>query len=107
MLPAPDQCPVQTLGASRANLTLGVPVPHNAACLELALTGIDLLAWTRTLLLHGELAQAEPKKLRTGWRTYPRGSPAPPGKPGRASPKPGPWSISSPRSVAEPHYPDR
>ena len=36
----------------------------NAAWLELALTGIDLLAWTRTLLLDGELATAEPKKLR-------------------------------------------
>jgi hypothetical protein len=36
----------------------------NAAWLELALTGIDLLAWTRTLLLHGDLALAEPKKLR-------------------------------------------
>lgn len=36
----------------------------NQAWLELALTGIDLLAWTRTLLLTGELAQAEPKKLR-------------------------------------------
>jgi hypothetical protein len=36
----------------------------NAAWLELALTGIDLLAWTRTLLLDGEHALAEPKKLR-------------------------------------------
>jgi hypothetical protein len=36
----------------------------NAAWLELALTGIDLLAWTRTLLLDGEQALAEPKKLR-------------------------------------------
>jgi hypothetical protein len=36
----------------------------NAAWLELALVGIDLLAWTRTLLLDGELALAEPKKLR-------------------------------------------
>lgn len=36
----------------------------NAAWLELALTGIDLLAWTRTLLCDGELARAEPKKLR-------------------------------------------
>ncbi len=36
----------------------------NAAWLELALTAIDLLAWTRTLLLDGELATAEPKKLR-------------------------------------------
>jgi Transposase DDE domain group 1 len=36
----------------------------NQAWLELALTGIDLLAWTQTLLLDGELATAEPKKLR-------------------------------------------
>jgi DDE family transposase len=36
----------------------------NAAWLELALTGVDLLAWTRTLLCDGELARAEPKKLR-------------------------------------------
>jgi hypothetical protein len=36
----------------------------NAAWLELALAGIDLLAWTKTLLLQGELAKAEPKKLR-------------------------------------------
>jgi hypothetical protein len=36
----------------------------NAAWLQLALTGIDLLAWTQLLLLDGELAAAEPKKLR-------------------------------------------
>jgi Transposase DDE domain group 1 len=36
----------------------------NAAWLQLALVGIDLLAWTRTLLLDGEHAVAEPKKLR-------------------------------------------
>jgi hypothetical protein len=36
----------------------------NQAWLELALIGIDLLAWTRTLLLDGEHALAEPKKLR-------------------------------------------
>jgi Transposase DDE domain group 1 len=36
----------------------------NAAWLELALAGIDLLAWTRMLLLDGEHALAEPKKLR-------------------------------------------
>ena len=36
----------------------------NQAWLELALAGIDLLAWTQTLLLDGELARAEPKKLR-------------------------------------------
>ncbi|WP_327009809.1 IS1380 family transposase [Dactylosporangium sp. NBC_01737] len=36
----------------------------NAAWLQLALTGIDLLSWTQMLLLHGDLAVAEPKKLR-------------------------------------------
>jgi hypothetical protein len=38
--------------------------PVNAAWLELSLAAIDLLAWTRVLLLDGELAAAEPKKLR-------------------------------------------
>ncbi|MFJ1618728.1 IS1380 family transposase [Streptomyces sp. NPDC088251] len=36
----------------------------NAVWLELSLTAIGLLAWTRVLLLEGELATAEPKKLR-------------------------------------------
>ncbi|MFJ5726255.1 IS1380 family transposase [Streptomyces sp. NPDC093149] len=36
----------------------------NAAWLELSLAAIDLLAWTRVLLLDDELAAAEPKKLR-------------------------------------------
>lgn len=36
----------------------------NAVWLELGLTAIDLLAWTRVLLPDGELATAEPKKLR-------------------------------------------
>jgi Transposase DDE domain group 1 len=36
----------------------------NQAWLELALAGIDLLAWTQHLLLDGELALAEPRKLR-------------------------------------------
>ncbi|MGS2620178.1 IS1380 family transposase [Micromonospora sp. LZ34] len=36
----------------------------NQAWLQLALTGIDLLSWTQVLLLDGELATAEPKKLR-------------------------------------------
>jgi hypothetical protein len=36
----------------------------NAVWLELALTAIDLLAWTKTLLLQHDLANAEPKKLR-------------------------------------------
>jgi hypothetical protein len=36
----------------------------NAVWLELSLAAIDLLAWTRVLLLDGDLATAEPKKLR-------------------------------------------
>jgi Transposase DDE domain group 1 len=36
----------------------------NAIWLELALAAADLIAWTQTLLLDGELALAEPKKLR-------------------------------------------
>ncbi|MEV8478925.1 IS1380 family transposase [Streptomyces sp. NPDC051173] len=36
----------------------------NAVWLELSLAAIDLPAWTRVLLLDGELATAEPKKLR-------------------------------------------
>jgi Transposase DDE domain group 1 len=36
----------------------------NQVCLELALTGIDLIAWTQMLLLDGEITQAEPKKPR-------------------------------------------
>ncbi|MFG2525318.1 IS1380 family transposase [Streptomyces sp. NPDC048527] len=36
----------------------------NAAWLKLSLVAIDLLNWTRVLLLDGELADAEPKRLR-------------------------------------------
>jgi DDE family transposase len=36
----------------------------NAAWLELVLVGQDLLAWTQRLLLEGELARCEPKRLR-------------------------------------------
>lgn len=36
----------------------------NAAWLELALTAIDLIVWAKALLLEGDLAKAEPKKLR-------------------------------------------
>jgi len=36
----------------------------NAAWLQIALTGIDLLAWIQMLLCDDELATAEPKKLR-------------------------------------------
>jgi hypothetical protein len=36
----------------------------NQTWLELSLAAVDPLAWTRMLLLEGELAAAEPKKLR-------------------------------------------
>jgi hypothetical protein len=36
----------------------------NQTWLDFALVGIDLLGWSRTLLLDGEHAQAEPNKLR-------------------------------------------
>jgi Transposase DDE domain group 1 len=38
--------------------------PINAVWLELALAAADLLAWAQTILLAGELAAAEPKRLR-------------------------------------------
>jgi hypothetical protein len=36
----------------------------NAVWLQLAITAADLIAWTQTILLEADLAQAEPKKLR-------------------------------------------
>jgi hypothetical protein len=36
----------------------------NAAWMETSMAAADLLAWTQTMLLDGELAKAEPKKLR-------------------------------------------
>jgi hypothetical protein len=37
---------------------------HNRVWLELSLIAQELLAWTRLLCLEGELALAEPKRLR-------------------------------------------
>jgi Transposase DDE domain group 1 len=37
---------------------------HNRVWLQLVLLAHDLIAWTQTLLLSGELARAEPKRLR-------------------------------------------
>ena len=56
-----------TSGAARPPASAASPPATsrvNAAWLELSLAAIDLLAWTRVLLLDGELAAAEPKKLR-------------------------------------------
>jgi Transposase DDE domain group 1 len=36
----------------------------NALWLELALTATDLISWTQTILLDGDLAACEPKALR-------------------------------------------
>ncbi|MGC9544839.1 hypothetical protein [Streptomyces sp. UG1] len=40
------------------------PFQINAAWLELSVTAVDLLVWAQALLPAGELASAEPKKLR-------------------------------------------
>jgi hypothetical protein len=37
---------------------------YNRVWLQLVLLAHDLIAWTKTLLLSGELARAEPKRLR-------------------------------------------
>ncbi len=73
----------------------------NVAWLELNLAAIDLLAWTRFLLLDGELAAAEPKNPATGSCT------SPPGSPGEAAAstfeyqRPGPGDMNSwPHSTA-------
>src|SRR3954463_12927583 len=84
----------------------------NQAWLELALVGIDLLAWTQTLLLDGELALAEPKKLRyrllhVAARPTPSAPPPPPqpDDPGSVSPRPGPGQQPPPpHSPASPRY---
>jgi hypothetical protein len=39
---------------------------HNEAWLEIVLLAHDLIVWTQALLLEGELAKAEPKRLRYG-----------------------------------------
>lgn len=37
---------------------------HNRVWLKLVLLAHDLIAWTQTLILDGELARCEPKRLR-------------------------------------------
>ena len=37
---------------------------HNQTWLEISLIAQDLLAWTRLICLDGELAKAEPKRVR-------------------------------------------
>jgi DDE family transposase len=49
---------------------------HNQTWLELSLVAQDLLCWTRLVCLEGELASAEPKRLRHRLLRSPGGSPA-------------------------------
>ena len=68
----------------------------NAAWLQLTLVGIDLLAWTRTLLLDGEHAVADPKKLRYRLLHVPPASSEPHAEPTCASLNDGPGRATSP-----------
>lgn len=80
----------------------------NGAWLEPSLAAIDLLAWTRVLLLDGELATAEPKNSATGYCTSPPASPAAAGASTCAYRQPGPGGTNWPQpSTASPHCPDR
>jgi hypothetical protein len=92
----------------------------NAVWLELALTACDLIAWTQTILLHGELARCEPKALRYrllhvaartadaasssvspntghGGTNWPPRSPDSPPSRSRCAPDPPQTSLSAPR----------
>ena len=89
-----------------------VPVPRlrdQPAWLQLALTGIDLLAWTQTPPpATATSPPPNPRNCATDSCTSPPASPAPPAAPGSASPKTGPGQpISSPHSTASPRYPAR
>jgi hypothetical protein len=80
----------------------------NQAWLELALVGIDLLAWTRTLLLDGGTPLPSRRSCATGSCTSPPASCGPPAAPSCASPSGGPGPTSwPPRTPASPPCPDR
>src|SRR5262249_50268975 len=68
----------------------------NAAWLQLALIGIDLLAWTRTLLLDGEHTMAEPKKLRYRLLHAPARTVPPPRRTPPPTPQTGPGASNPP-----------
>lgn len=58
--PLPGPAPPHDSGHGRPRL----PDRPASPWLELSLVATDLLAWTQTLLLEGELATAESKRLR-------------------------------------------
>jgi hypothetical protein len=66
--PAPRPCPGGGPHPLRQGYRPGpVPSRHvaiNVVWLRLALTAYDLIAWTQTILLDGDLAVCEPKTLR-------------------------------------------
>jgi hypothetical protein len=68
----------------------------NTVWLELALTGIDLIAFTQTLLLDGDLARQSRRGCATGCCTSPPASSAADDAPGYASPNTGPGHANSP-----------
>jgi hypothetical protein len=70
---------------------------------------VDLLAATQNLLLHDDLARAEPKTPRYRLlHNSPRGSPADNAASGCASNAPGPGLVTSPpRSHDSRHYPSQ
>jgi hypothetical protein len=61
----------------------------NLAWLSVVMLAVDLIAWTQHLLLHGDLARAEPKTLRYRLRTSPPASPVDSAGSGCASSGPG------------------
>jgi hypothetical protein len=80
--------------------------PVNAAWLELSLAAIDLLAWTRVLLLDGELAAADPRNSATGSCTSPPASPGEAAASAFGYRRRGPGDMNSqPHSTAWPHCP--
>ena len=81
----------------------------NTAWLTLVLIAADLLAWTKTLCLDGELATAEPKRRCATPRSKPGCSSAQRGAPHCAAPPAGhgppTWSPHSPDSPDGPRHP--
>ncbi|WP_345128213.1 transposase, partial [Streptomyces chiangmaiensis] len=60
----PHNRPAPLTGRHQQPEAITLRLPAEGLQLKLSLTALDLLAWTRILLLEGELAPAEPKKLR-------------------------------------------
>jgi Transposase DDE domain group 1 len=80
----------------------------NEAWLTFGMLAVDLIAWTQHLLLHGDLAKAEPKSLRYRLLHVAARLTRGQRRSGCASNAPGPGPATSPqRSPASPHCPSR